>query len=107
MTMLYAPAVWLAHFSAVYVLLSLVCASDAAGRTLLGVGIVPFGVALASAVALALIAVIAWGSRAGSRGARRAPEAFPARASLPLCGVSALAVAWVAYPAFVLPPCVG
>jgi hypothetical protein len=99
-----APTVWLAHFVAVYVLLSLACASDGASQTLFGFGTVALGVALATVVAFALIAGIAWASRAGAR-PRDASGLWAARVSLYLCGLSTLAVAWVAYPAFVLPPC--
>lgn len=105
MKLVVAPGIWLTHFSAVYVLLSLACASEAAQRTLFGFGIVPFGVALATLAALALIAAAAWADRRRLRELRAGPGAFTARVSVLLCALSALAVGWVAYPAFVLPAC--
>ena len=102
-----APGIWLAHFTLVYVLLSLVCATETAALTLSGFGIVPLGVALATVAAVGLIAAAAWSDLRRLGALQDGPDAFVPRASLLLCGLSALAVVWVAYPAFVLPACVG
>lgn len=88
-----APAVWLAHFTLVYAAASVACER-----------LVP-AVAAATAAALALYlgaALVDW------RRARAAPggaELFVSRMNVALCALSALATVWVAYPAFVLPPC--
>ena len=101
-----APAIWLVYFNVVYVLLSLACSTEVSGRTFLGMGVVPAGVAIATVAALALIAAGAWGDlrRLRAAGGGSTPL-FVARASALLAALSALAVIWVAYPAFMLPPC--
>ena len=106
MMLVAAPSIWLAHFTLVYVLLSLACASGAVASSPFGVGVLPLGVAAATAVALSLIGGVAWRARTLERPDDGSRAAWVARLSFILCGVSALAVAWVAYPAFVLPPCV-
>jgi hypothetical protein len=89
-----APAVWLAHFTAVYALASVACER------------VPAGVAAASALALGFY--LAFGLLDYRRlRARRGDgeQAFVARVNVLLCALAALATLWVAYPAFVLPAC--
>ena len=100
-----APAVWLAHFTAVYVLVSLVCSAEAADRELFGIAIVPLGVALATAAACALFAAVGFADYRTWRALKSGPRAFVSLVSVLLCGLSALAALWVAYPAFALPPC--
>lgn len=89
-----APAVWLAHFAAVYVLASVACER------------VPAGVAAASVLALGFF--LAFGLFEYRR-LRAQPgdgeKVFAARVNVLLCALAALATLWVAYPAFVLPPC--
>jgi hypothetical protein len=91
MRLSFAPAVWMAHFLAVYVLATLVCERAAAG---------------AAVVTLAALAAFLLQGLSDYRIMKReGAEAFVARTSLLLCALSALAVLWVAYPAFVLPAC--
>lgn len=87
-----APAVWLVHFTAVYALATLACERLAPG------------VVAATALALAVFFVAGlvdyrrWRARGGEGD-------FVARINVLLCALSALATLWVAFPAFVLPPC--
>jgi hypothetical protein len=88
-----APAVWLAHFVAVYGLATLACEQAAVGA--------------AAATAVALAAFLATGIVDYGRW-RASPEGtagFVSSTSLLLCALSALAALWVAYPAFTLPSC--
>jgi hypothetical protein len=98
-----APAVWLAHFTAVYVLLSLACRSGASesGTS----GLVQGGVAIATALAVVLLVAIGWRAYSRSRAEPRDTDGFIERVTLLAAGLSALATLWVAYPAFVLPAC--
>lgn len=88
-----APAVWLAHFTFVYVVASVACER----------------LAMATATAtLAALAVYAGAALTDWRRLRRPadpPNRFVSRTHLALCALSALATLWVAYPAFVLPAC--
>ena len=106
MKLVIAPAIWLAHFNAIYLLLSLTCASGAARATAMGVEVVPLGVAVSTIVALASIAATAYRARVQSVSAADTSVAFTARVGVLLSLVCAIAVLWVAYPAFVLPACV-
>jgi hypothetical protein len=100
-TLVLAPLVWMLHFVAVYVLVSLVCSSGAALAHL-----VPGGVALATAGALGYFAYAGLASyRARRLSAAGDGRFFIASTGLLLCGLSALGTLWVAFPAFVLPPC--
>lgn len=93
MRLLLAPAVWLAHFTTVYVFASVACEA-----------LVP---AVAVATAAALLVFVA----AGLVDYRRwhmlgsGPGAFVSLVSVLLCALSAVAALWVAFPAFVLPSC--
>ena len=105
MKLVVAPAVWLGHFTVVYVLHSLVCAAGVESHAAFGVGIARLGVAAATVVALALIAAAASVDLRRPRTDGSESEPFIARVTLLACALSALAVLWVAYPAFVLPAC--
>jgi hypothetical protein len=85
----FSPAVWMAHFLAVYLLATLACERLAVGA--------------AAVTVLALAALLARGFVDYGRVRRDGTEAFVSLTSLLLCGLSALAALWVAYPAFVLP----
>lgn len=98
-----APLIWTGHFVLCYGLVSLACSYGFAGaRT---------GVGLLTAIALALLGAVAWFNLSKWRAVRhsKAPEAgmqaFFALNSLMLCGLSAVALVWVALPAALLPPC--
>lgn len=105
MRLLLAPAIWVAHFIVLYLLVSLVCAGGAADVMLFGYGIVPVGATLATVVALSLITATAWGDVRRLRKPGDGDRTFIARVGVLLCALSALAVTWGAYPAFVLPAC--
>lgn len=98
-----APIIWGAHFLACYLLVSIACALGLAGaRT---------GLALLTAIALALIAFAGWSnyrkwSRAKQAGTQDAPlHAFFALNAMMLSAMSALALSWVAFPSLMLPVC--
>jgi hypothetical protein len=88
-----APGVWLIHFTVVYVLASVACE-----RLVLGT-------AAATGMALAIYLGAGIADYRRSRDAESGQTAFISRTSVLLCAFSALATLWVAYPAFVLPPC--
>src|SRR5690606_23299254 len=104
-----APIIWSAHFLFCYVLTALACTYGWRGTDA--------GIALATAVALALLAWAAAANYSKWQRARRAGaveaaadgglQAFFALNSMLLCGVSAVALVWVAFPAAVLPTCAG
>ena len=88
-----APAVWLAHFALVYVAASVACER-----------LVPL-TAAATLAAIALYGAAAAVDWRRLRGAMDGTASFVSRSNVALCALSALATLWVAYPAFVLPPC--
>lgn len=100
MILLVAPMVWTAHFVAVYVLVSLVCSGAPDLQRL-----VPWGVALATAAALAYFLFAGLASYRRARAAGEGASGFLASTSVLLCGLSGVATLWVAFPAFVLPAC--
>lgn len=93
MRLVLAPALWLAHFLAVYLIATLACERAAPGA------------ALATAIALAAFLAIGVVDYRRWRGRRGDTPGFVALTSLLLCALSALAALWVAFPAFVLPAC--
>lgn len=98
-----APLIWAAHFLVCYLLVSLACALDYGGMR--------SGIAVATAIALALIALAGWSNFRKWTTARRgastdAPmDVFFSLNALMLCAMSALALVWVAFPAAMLPLC--
>ena len=88
-----APAVWLVHFTLVYGVASVACERLAPA------------VAAATAAALVLYAGTAMVDYRRRRRTTDGAAALVSRTNLLLCALSALATLWVAYPAFVLPPC--
>lgn len=105
MRLLVAPSVWLAHFTFSYVVVSLVCSAEAAGRELLGFALVPLAVGAATIAACALFVVQGYIDYSRWRTLEDRTRVFTSVVSVMLCGLSALGVLWVAFPAFVLPPC--
>ena len=93
MRLAFAPTVWLVHFTVVYVLASVACERLVAG------------VAAATVVALLLFAAVGLIDYRRWRALGSGQEAFVSFVSVLLCALSALAALWVAYPAFILPPC--
>lgn len=98
-----SPLIWTAHFVLCYGLVSLACAYGFAGARI--------GVGLLTVIALALLGAVAGFHLAKRRAVRhsKAPDAgmqaFFALNSLMLCGLSAVALVWVALPAALLPTC--
>ena len=88
-----APAVWLVHFTAVYVVASIACAR------------LPAATLAATAVALVLYAGAALLEARRRHDAGNGTAAFVSRTQVLLCVLAAVGTLWVAYPAFVLPPC--
>lgn len=118
LTLVSAPIVWIVHFVVCYVIVSLVCASQASEARVTGLNVIgsnfgglnaaELGVALATLVAGALIVSIAV---ANLRRWRDPPgpdpdiSRFLALCTLLLCAISLLSMLWVAFPASVLPTC--
>ncbi|HZW22716.1 hypothetical protein [Noviherbaspirillum sp.] len=103
LSLIAAPLIWAAHFLACYLFVSIACALAVPGaRT---------GIAAATTLALALIAVSAWSNYRKWSAVRRsnAPDApthaFFALNAMMLAAMSALALSWVAFPALMLPVC--
>lgn len=105
MRVVIAPGVWLAHFTFAYVMVSLVCSAGAAQREILGIALVPLTVGIATIAACALFVVQGCIDYRRWRAHEAGTQAFISAVSVLLCGLSALGVLWVAFPAFVLPPC--
>jgi hypothetical protein len=104
--------VWAAHFGLVYVANAIACERDLAGRTVLGLPLVPVLVLGASALALLVLGVIASGaerrlrrSPAGEPGEEDDERRFLARLGLAVALVAALAILWQSVPALILRPC--
>lgn len=107
-TLVGAPIIWMAHFLACYVVVALVCALQLTDSRILGMDPAQLGITIATGMALLLMGGIAlvqfrkWRYPSGPD-----PELtrFFAANTLLLCGLSALALAWVAFPSMVLPTC--
>ena len=100
-----APALWLAHFGAVYGLASLACAA-AARAGFAAAPAIFWGTALLTAAAVALAGAGAVRSvRTLRRGGADEQAAFVSRTALLLYALAALAMVWVALPALLLPGC--
>jgi hypothetical protein len=87
------PAVWLTHFGAVYLFASVACERLVLWATHVTAA------ALALFATTGLLEYRRWRSLGGG------PAAFVSLTNLLVCALAALAALWVAYPAFVLPPC--
>lgn len=110
-SMVAGPIIWSVHFVVCYVLVSLACALGWPEARVLGMNPAQFGIALASLVALGLLAYTA---ALNVEKYRRAPtdasgnydiSAFIALNSVLLCALSAVALVWVAFPTLMLPTC--
>ena len=88
-----APEIWMLHFLVVYVLATMACEVLAPAT------------AIATAAALAVYAGTALLDGRRMRAAPGDTELFVSRTNLLVCALAALGTLWVAYPAFVLPPC--
>ena len=110
-----APIVWAVHFVTVYVLVSLACAFRFAEGRVLGIGIVPFLIGIATLIAVILITMLArlgyrrWRQTEADR-RRMDPDLwerrrFMALTALLLSGLSLIATIWVAVPVALIEPC--
>lgn len=106
-----APIVWAAHFLLSYVIVSLACAAGLTESWVAGITAIQASI---GALTLVAIALLVWSGIVNHDKWRRAPRSasagddmsrFFALASVLLCGLSAVAVIWVAFPAFILPSC--
>lgn len=111
LSLISAPVIWAAHFLASYVIVSLACAAGYTQPVLFGMDIVDVSVAILTLISVALFIYIAVINYAKWQRAlhRQAPDddmsRFFALCSVMLCGLSAVAVIWVAFPTYLLPPC--
>jgi hypothetical protein len=102
--------VWAAQFTIIYVFNALACARGFAGRQLLGIGVVPFVVGVASLIALAaalavLLAALRVRGPAGATRDERPVDDFLRYTTVAIAALSLVAIAWNAVPAFIVPPC--
>lgn len=108
LTLVSAPTIWIVHFVVCYVIVSLVCASQALEARIIGLNPAELGVALATLVAGGLILIIAVASLRRWRdppGPDPDISRFFAMSSLLLCAISLLSMLWVAFPTSILPTC--
>jgi hypothetical protein len=111
-SLIIAPVIWGAHFLASYAIVSLACAAATTEPLLFDMNVVDVSMAILTLVAIALFIYIGAVNYAKWQRAlhQQAPgddlSRFFALCSVMLCGVSAVAVIWVAFPTYMLPPCV-
>jgi Ca2+/Na+ antiporter len=111
LSLISAPVIWGGHFLASYVIVSLACAAAYTQPLLFGLDVVDIGVGIVTLAAVALLVYISVINHAKWQRTlqREAPgddmSRFFALCSVMLCGLSAVAVIWVAFPTYVLPPC--
>lgn len=107
-TLVGAPIIWFAHFLGCYVIVALVCALQLTDARLLGLDPAELGVVIVTALALLLmggIAAVNWRKWRQPSGPDPEMSRFFAANTLLLCLLSALALAWVAFPTALLPTC--
>lgn len=96
--------VWAAHFGFVYGYVALICARGLEDRTAFGVDIALLGVALGTIAALALAGAIALVGRRGL-GDDGPAARFVSVTAVATSLLGAVAIAWNAMPAFIVPAC--
>jgi hypothetical protein len=107
-TLVGAPVIWMAHFVICYIVVSLVCALQLTETRIVGMNPAQFGVAVATLLALLLMggmAVVQFRKWRDPSGPDPELTRFFAANTLLLCGLSALALVWVAFPSVLLPAC--
>jgi membrane protein YdbS with pleckstrin-like domain len=109
--MVSAPVIWVVHLAASYVAVSLICAGGYTEPLFYGIGAAE---AIVGAVTLAAVALVVYIGAVNYRRWRRTPRQetvdhgmsrFFTLCSVLLCGLSVVAIFWVAFPAFILPSC--
>ena len=102
--------IWAAHFMFVYAATSLACARGFAHITVLGAGLVPFTVMLATCLALlaagwVLLTALSWGGPLRGEASTDAGSAFIQHLTIALALIAMIAIVWNALPALVVSPC--
>ncbi|QYF94644.1 hypothetical protein KY495_05460 [Massilia sp. PAMC28688] len=108
LTLVSAPLIWFGHFVVCYAIVALACASPLREQRILGLHAAQFGVALATLIAgalILLITVLRWRRWRHQSGPDAEISRFFAVNTLLLCAISLMAMLWVAFPTFILPPC--
>lgn len=106
-----APIIWALHFLLSYVIVSLACAAGFTGPWIAGISAVEASIGALTLIAVALLVHIAiinhekWQRARLSNTAGTDMSGFFALCAMRLCGLSAVALIWVAFPAFMLSPC--
>jgi hypothetical protein len=99
--------IWGAHLTLIYAFTALACARRFAGIDILGVGVVPLAVGLATLLALAALAAVlrrALGRRSSAHGT--APDnAFIDYVTAAAAILALFGVLWQALPILLIPPC--
>lgn len=108
--MLSGPLIWAAHFAIIYAFTGLVCARPAWARlTVAGWGLIPFGIAIATLVAIAAIVAVLLGLSKPINAGVDAPQirVAPFQRSIAIGGaiLSLIAIAWDALPALMITAC--
>lgn len=105
--MLSGLIVWFAHFSLIYAFTALACARGFAQVRVLGMGVVPLAIALATVLAVIVLAAIPWRAyRAGVRnGSAGELSLFLRYGATGLALLALVAVLWEGMAALFVPPC--
>lgn len=106
-SMVAGPVIWSVHFVVCYVLVSLACSLGWSTPGVAGMNFAELGIALVTLAALGLLGYTGAINMRKYRdaGADNDVSRFVALNSLLLCGLSMVAMVWVAFPALVLPTC--
>lgn len=100
--------IWSVDFAFTYVFAAVACARGFAGRSVLGMGIVPFAIVAATIVCAAAAGAVLWRALHGYRQARRAStadtEQFLLFTAFTVAALSLLAILWNGLAAWV-PAC--
>lgn len=102
--------IWAAHFMLVYSVNAVVCARGLQDLRVLGAGLIPFTVAIATLVALAAASRLLWVGSGWLGPLRGEPHddrasAFLRQVSIALALLSMVAIFLTALPSFVVVPC--
>src|SRR5687767_5767406 len=101
---------WAAHFTIIYAVTTLACTKNFAGRKILGLGIVPFAITIATLAALAVIGAVLINALVRAlppRSARSGEDSarFLRYVTVSIALLALVAIVWNALPVLVLPPC--
>jgi hypothetical protein len=96
---------WAAHFAAIYGLTALACARGFAEAAWLGVGVVPWGIGIATVVALAAIVLLTAGAARTAAKSARGPG-FLTWMTIAAGAAGVVAIIWQAIPVLIVPVCV-